>query len=150
MPFALVLIGLIMIVTGARDTYAQFGAQVRSDFTGDGNFLYWIAAIGAIGSLGYINKFRGFSQIFMALIIIAMILANGGFFDKLTQALATGPISPDNSKPTATPIPTFDGRTGKSLTPTPTFSQKIGQYNDKIQGFFNFLNSIDPTYHPAK
>jgi len=91
MPFALVTIGLIMIVTGARDTYKQFGTQITEDFTGSGGFLYWIAAIGAVGALGYVPSLRTFSRVFMGLIIVAMVLRNGGFFDKLQQALQQGP-----------------------------------------------------------
>lgn len=94
MPFALVFLGLLMIVTGAQDTYAAFGNQVQQDFTGEKNFTTWLLAIGGIGALGYIDQLRFFSRMFLVLIIIAMVLANGGFFDKFQQALASGPVAP--------------------------------------------------------
>lgn len=94
MPFALVLIGLVLIVTGAKNTHRAFGRTLVGDFTGPANFTYWLAAIGSIGALGYIEKIRPFSRAFMVLIIVAMFLANGGFFDRLQQALRTGPIAP--------------------------------------------------------
>lgn len=97
MPFALVTIGLIMVITGVRDTYQAFGAQVKADFTGSGNFTYWIASIGAIGALGYIDALRGFANLFMALVIIAMTLKNGGVFDKFKAALASGGTAPAQS-----------------------------------------------------
>jgi hypothetical protein len=88
-----------MIVSGSRDTYAAFGKQLVSDFTGPGNFTYWLVALGFVGALGYITAFRTFSRAFMALIIIAMVIKNGGIFDKLTAALASGPVRPgDNAK----------------------------------------------------
>lgn len=95
MGFVLVAGGLLMIVTGAKGTYSQFGSQVASDFTGPGNFTYWIVSIGAVGSLGYIEALRAFSRMFMALILIAMVLSNRGFFTKFSDALKSGPIAPD-------------------------------------------------------
>jgi len=94
MPFALVIIGLIMIVTGARNTHVAFAKQVQSDFTGQNNFLTWVVALGAVGSLGYVDKLRQLSHYFMALIIIGMLLSNRGFFAQFSKALATGPVAP--------------------------------------------------------
>lgn len=105
MPFALVTFGLIMIVVGAKGTHAQFGAQLKADFTGPGNFTYWLASIGAVGAVGYVNPFREFSHAFMALIIIAMVVHNGGVFDKLSEAIAKGPLAPSQpSYAPSTPI----------------------------------------------
>jgi hypothetical protein len=91
MPLALIVIGLIMVVTGVRNTHAQFAAQLKSDLTGPGNFTYWIAAIGAIGAVGYIERLRPIANMFLALVIIAMLLSNAGFFTKLRGAIDTGP-----------------------------------------------------------
>lgn len=91
MPFALVTIGLIMVVTGARDTHTQLASSIREDFIGPQSFLWWIAAIGAVGSLGYVKSLRPFSHAFMALILISMVLSNEGLFTKLTDALNKGP-----------------------------------------------------------
>lgn len=119
MQFALVTIGLLMIVTGARDTYAAFGQQLVSDFTGEGNFTYWIAAIGALGALGAYAPLRGFSRAFIALVIVAMVLRNGGVFDKFTEALNMGPIAPSGV-----------AQTGGADTPqTPSTGLKLPTFN---------------------
>lgn len=99
MPFALVIIGLVMIVTGAKDTHCAFGKQMTEDFTGKNNFTFWIASIGAVGALGYFQSMRDFSRMFMALILIGMILAqqraaSGGFFAQFSAALKSGPVPP--------------------------------------------------------
>jgi hypothetical protein len=94
MPFALITVGLILVVTGARNTYQAMGQALVGDFTGPGNFTYWLLAIGSIGALGYVDALRGFSRMFMALIIIAMVLKNGGVFNQVQQALQQGPIAP--------------------------------------------------------
>lgn len=94
MPFVLVSAGILMIVTGALGTYAQFGKQVAGDFTGKGNFLYWLAAIFAVGALGYYSPLQGVSRLFILLIIISMVLSNRGFFAKFQEALNKGPVAP--------------------------------------------------------
>lgn len=99
MPFALVTIGLIMIVSGARDTYAALGKELTEDFTGPGNFLYWLIAIGFLGALGSVKELQGFSRAFMALVLISMVIANRGFGAELTKAVEQGPVRPgDNAK----------------------------------------------------
>ncbi len=99
MPFALVFLGLVMVVSGAKNTYKQLGAELISDFTGEGNFIWWVVAIGAVGSIGYYKPAKGFSSAFMALIVVSMLLAQqkngaGGFFGQFTEALKSGPVSP--------------------------------------------------------
>lgn len=94
MPFALVIVGLLLIVTGAKDTYREFGTELVADFTGPGNFTYWLAAMGAVGAVGYYPPLKGFSRLFLGLILLAMFISNRGFFAKLTGALASGPETP--------------------------------------------------------
>jgi hypothetical protein len=97
MPFALVLIGIILVVTGAKDTHVQLGQQLQKDFTGDGNFVFWVAAVGSVGALGYIEPLRPLSRAFMVLIIVAVLIANPKFFTELSSALKEGPIAPTKS-----------------------------------------------------
>jgi hypothetical protein len=102
LAFVLVTVGLLMIVTGARGTYSQFGSQVASDFTGSQPFTYWLAAIGTVGAIGYIDTLKTFSRLFLTLILVSMILANKGFFAKFTAALKQGPIASQGSGAPAT------------------------------------------------
>lgn len=101
MPYAFIVVGLIMIVTGARNTFRQFGAQVAGDFTGPGNFTWWIASLGAVGAVGYIPKLRPVSISFMTLIVLVFVLAEKGLFPKLTAALKAGPTAPSAAAPSA-------------------------------------------------
>lgn len=92
MPFALVIIGLILIVTGVRDTYAALGTQLQQDGP---QFVKWALAIVAVGLLGYVQKLRTFSNTFMALILIAMVLAASkrgqDFFSLFTKQVNAAP-----------------------------------------------------------
>ena len=90
MPFALVAVGMLLIITGFQNTYSQFGSQVAKDFTGEGNFIYWVVAIGVVGLIGYNKNMETFSRTFIALILVVIFLSNSGFAEKFTQALKEG------------------------------------------------------------
>jgi len=118
MPFALVTIGLLMIVTGARDTHRCFAMELRSDMTGPPgqNFVWWLAALGGIGALGYVPGMRQIAMTFMALVVIVMVLAQqraggGGFFGQFVEALRIGPETIDPNS--CTPAGASAGRTTK-------------------------------------
>lgn len=91
MPFALVIVGLLMIVTGVNNTYSQFGEQVRKDANG---FLPYALAIGATGALGYFDALKKFSHLFLALILISLVLSNKGFFQNFTAGINAAPVAP--------------------------------------------------------
>lgn len=88
MPFALLIIGLLLVVAGARGTAGDLATLLKSDFSGSNNFFYWFGSILLIGALGYYSPAEKVSRMFLALILIVMILANKGLFQKLTDALA--------------------------------------------------------------
>jgi hypothetical protein len=93
-PFLLVVIGLLMVATGYHGTYRQFGSLVAGEFQGKNNFLYFAAAIGAVGAIGYIDQLRTFSRLLLALVLIGIVVSNKGFFANLQSALAAGPKQP--------------------------------------------------------
>lgn len=97
MPYALVIIGLLMIITGINNTYSQFAGQLQTDFGGSRGFIVWAIALAAVGALGYINDLRTFSHYFMALILISFVLSNKGVFQNFQAALAKGPTAPQAS-----------------------------------------------------
>lgn len=94
MPFALTFTGLLLIITGFQDTYKQFGAQVSGDFTGNNNFLFWLASIIIIGSLGYVKALEGFSRAFMVLILFVMVISaykqNPNIFANVSTSISSG------------------------------------------------------------
>lgn len=96
MPFVLLIVGLLAVVSAIRGTEQQFGAQLVSDLKGapgSPGYIYWVSAIIAVGVVGYYAPLRTFSKTFMALILLGMILANQGLFARLSQALQS-PQSP--------------------------------------------------------
>ena len=146
MPFALVTIGLILIVSGARDTYAALGKELIEDFTGEGNFLYWLLAIGALGALGAIPQFRTMSRAFMALIIISMVIANRGFAAKFSEAIEKGPVYPGDTAKTVGSGSTITGDKSKIVTPSEwlNFARGLRAENDATaaQNFGKFMDAV--------
>lgn len=141
MALVLVVIGMLMVITGARGTYAQFGSQVASDFTGPQPFTWWIAAIAGVGALGYIDALRVFSRLFMALIIISMVLSNQGFFAKLTDALQKGPEAPKAPPKTVAPsVGAAPSKSTDAITKMPGTPAEDGF----LSGFFKLFGAPSP------
>jgi len=101
MALPLIFIGIVIVVAGARDTYMQLGAQLYSDM---GGFLPWVGAMLLCGIIGYWAPWRTFSMALMALIIVSVLVSQGGqkFFGNL-QAAFTGGAQPPQGKEPAMP-----------------------------------------------
>lgn len=97
MPFMLIIFGLVMIIAAYHNTQGVLGQQLKNDMSGVGGFFMWFAGIFIIGAIGYYAPARAASRAFMALVIIAMFIANRGVFAQFSGAF-TG-----NSAPSPTP-----------------------------------------------
>lgn len=98
MPFVIIIIGVMVLLSAIKGTYQQFGNQIASDLqgttnatTGKAGYIYWVSSIVAMGLLGYYSPLQKFSRTFMLLILVGMILANKGLFQQLQAALKSGP-----------------------------------------------------------
>lgn len=92
MPFMLIVIGLVLVITSIQNTYSALGQQLQKDLVGPQGFIVWALALIAVGALGYVNGWEKFSRWFLALILIAIVLAQskraggaGLFGNALTQ-----------------------------------------------------------------
>lgn len=96
MAFALLIIGIVMIVAAVRDTVTELIVLLANDFTGKNNFLYWVLALLIIGAIGYVPKLKGVSDAFLVLVILALFLnvgnpstPAGGFFKQFVNAISS-------------------------------------------------------------
>jgi hypothetical protein len=120
MPIFLMLAGIALIVVAYQGTYSKLFAQLTSDFAGGSSgtggcaesYIYWVAAIGLLGTLGYIPDFQIPSRLLLALIIVALFLDNNGFWAEFTQAIG----SP--TAPSVTTDPTLQGPIPVQITVT--------------------------------
>lgn len=116
MPFMLLIIGLVLIAAAVRNKQQDFIALLGGDFSGSGNFVYWIVALIVIGAVGYIPKAKPVSDGLLVLILLALVLTRGnpkypggGVFSQLETALGT------TSKPSSASI---TGATNATITAT--------------------------------
>jgi hypothetical protein len=94
MPFALLIIGVFLLVAGVRKTQGDLFTLLQGDFTGANNFLFWFVSILVIGAIGYVPKLKPLSTAFLVLVILVLFLTKGnpkgvggGFFSQFTSAL---------------------------------------------------------------
>lgn len=88
MGLALIAIGLLLTVSGVQNTQTDLGKLLYGDFTGQGSFLWWVASIGIIGSLGYVPSMKGLSNALLGLVFVVFILSNKGVFANFNAALS--------------------------------------------------------------
>lgn len=152
MPFAIILIGIMLISSGARNRAGQLGALIANDFSGQSNFFIWVAAIGAVGATGYYEPMKPVSRLFLFLVLLSMLLSNKGFFANLLDAIQNFQ-APAPSSTTDTGAATADpgsGITGAAGTDNPSIAQTeadlLAKWTsfDKIPGSTPLPTDFDP------
>lgn len=88
MPLALLAIGALAVITGIKGNQATVMAQLESDLTGSGSFIYWIAAIIVLAIIGRVAGFPDAAKAFIALIIVVYVVSQNGLWTQATTALA--------------------------------------------------------------
>lgn len=103
MPLIILAFAILLVVSGINNKLAPnsdnsgqptLSHLLATDFLGDGrgpSFTIWLGAIVVIGALGYIKPVKPFSNAFLVLVILAILLkgnsnqtSNGeGFFNNL-------------------------------------------------------------------
>lgn len=123
MPFVLVAIGLMAVIIGVRGRQNDAINLLRDEFTGPQNFLTWLFAISAVGSLGYVPVFKDISRWFIALIFVVMLFtSNRGFFDQLSAQLLNRAERPPSPNPTDPAAPALE-----PLAPLPALPPLVPQ-----------------------
>lgn len=89
MIFALIVGGLILCTTSLRGTQHEFGDLLQKDILGADGFLAWIAAIVAIGCVGYLPGMKMPSRYLLILLGVVMVVRNSGVFSQAQLALQT-------------------------------------------------------------
>lgn len=95
MPFALLVIGIMLVTVAVRNTQDTFIKLVKGDFSGQGNFFYWVIALVVIGAIGSVEKLKPLADALLLVILAALILTSGnparpagGFFKQFMSALS--------------------------------------------------------------
>jgi hypothetical protein len=137
MPFALLLIGAVLIVVALNNTHAQLATQLESDVPG---FFRWGAAIVALLALGYIPGLRTPSRWLLALVVVAVVVKTSVGTQILAQianfAKSPGAVTPaaPASGSTAS-APSGGGFSGGSISDFLSASGGSGNVSDAVAAF---------------
>jgi hypothetical protein len=107
MPFAFLIVGAFFVVSGVRNTAPQLLSLMKGDLTGQSNYVSWMVAILAIGALGYVDTLRPLSRAFMVLVIVVLILKNGGVFQLFEQSINYSVAASNNTNVNQVSASTF-------------------------------------------
>lgn len=124
MPFLFILIGLLLVISGARNTVGSLLCLLRGDFAGQNSYFQWAIAIVILGSLGYIKPIQPLMRMFMGLVLVVLFLHEGGVVDNFFIAIEQGPTDATSSsacsQQAATPASTTSGAEQVSYMPSTT------------------------------
>jgi hypothetical protein len=73
MPFVILLIGAILIITAFNNSFSALATQLESDIPA---YFKWAAAIVAILGIGYIPGLRTPSRYLLGLVLLVILLTN--------------------------------------------------------------------------
>lgn len=93
MPIFFLILGVLFIVVGINNKVGELADLVKEDFvpsSGSASFTNWALALIILGSLGYIKELKPVANAMLVLVIISMLLANKGFFDKFNSTFSKG------------------------------------------------------------
>lgn len=94
MAFLFLTAGVFFLVAGVRHQSGNALKLLKGDLVGGSDsYLVWVGAILLIGAIGYVDELKPISHAFLILVIIVLLLSNGGFFGKLQsqfQGVASG------------------------------------------------------------
>lgn len=113
MPIVFGVVGVLLIVAGARGQSTTLFALVKSDFSGQPNYFEWMIAIFIVGAIGYVKDLSTISRMFMFIILAGLLYQNKQVFsdfaaqEKATPQpsgnASTSPIT--NALPQLAPLP---------------------------------------------
>lgn len=112
MPIFLLFIGLLLVIVGAQGTHREFFRLLLSDFSGTGNFVYWVVAIVVIGSLGFVRTIRPVSDAFLVLVLLVFVISNRGFFAQFNRQIGAATATVPSNTNAATFGQLFQGGIG--------------------------------------
>lgn len=84
MPLLLLFIGVALLTTVFRGDKTFLWATLKDDIGGGSGFFYFVIAFALVAGLGFFKPLRGFSNAFLVLLFVVLILrTNTGLLDQL-------------------------------------------------------------------
>ncbi len=141
MPFALLGIGLLLVIAAYNNTQTVLSGQLQKDFSGKTGFVYWIAAIIILGMVGYIKPMQTVSRALLALLLVVIFLTHNGILQKFNAALSgSAGAGNDGETTTTTPATPDDAPSGSTGGTGTTESSDDAILNPEEQRKINAAN----------
>jgi hypothetical protein len=94
MPIAILLFGILMLMTAIKGNQNAVATQLNKDFTGaGGNFFVWVGLVIMLGFIGRVLHIPNAMKLLIALIVLVYLFKQKGIFTQLDQGL-TGATAP--------------------------------------------------------
>ena len=149
MPFAVLLVGAILVVVAFNNTAGTLATELEGDIPG---FFKWAAAIAAILGIGYVPGLRTPSRYLLGLVLLVILLVNykgilAGFQNFLTSTPTTGgggntsPTQPYATSPTSNATPSASaiaGGSGTTVNAATTAATSFSTLGGLLKGGINF------------
>ena len=144
MPFAILVIGIVLVVAAIRDTQSNLFSALATDVPA---FVTWGAAILAVGAIGFIPDLKPISRALLALILVVLILRNyqnilAGFGQVSTPAGSSGAGTGNGSGGNLPGAPgEVPAKGGVSVTGLTNASTVLANVNSEIGSFSTGLGA---------
>ena len=155
MPFAIFLIGALLVVVAFNNSFAALASELEADIP---PYFKWAAAIVAILGLGYIPGLRTPSRYLLGLVLLVILLANNSqiiaglkaFFTSSGTPSGVGAGTPNPSagyvaNPATTSPPaasTVSGGSGTTVSPATAAATSFSVLGGLLKGGINFGSPI--------
>ena len=75
MAWGFILVGALFLIAAWKKKHSELFDLLKDDFTGEGNFIYWVLAIIALIALGTFRPIRPITDGFLGLVVLVIIIA---------------------------------------------------------------------------
>jgi hypothetical protein len=75
MAWGFLFVGLLLIIAAWKKKHDDLWRLLKDDFTGEGNFFYWVLAIVILSALGTSRPIRPVTDAFLGLVILVIVIA---------------------------------------------------------------------------
>jgi hypothetical protein len=88
MSYALIIVGVMLLIASIRDMQGTLFTLLRDDFIGMHSYVFWLLSILGIGAVGYVPKMKGLSDGFLILVFLMLFISNKGFFNQFMSQIS--------------------------------------------------------------
>jgi hypothetical protein len=113
MPFALAIVGAILVIVGIRGNYGELATALETDVP---PYMVWGAAFFGVGAIGWVPGLQHISRMLVALVLVVLVLTN---YQQILASFKGLASAPSPAPAPATPAAQYASATGQAAQPGP-------------------------------